>query len=233
MASGRDNAVKRKLFIYDKNSDKSDISSETDDSVRDKDYFNNSSSSSFNNNRYRRIFCSEYNIGFNIPTSDTCATCDEYNILLDTHKSDKNKLKEIKTNLKLHQRQAEGMQTNMKNEIQRSKNENDLEVICFDLQQALPIPQLTVGKAFYLQKIWMYNLGIYDGKTGKSFMNMWTEDVAKRGSDEIASCLLKFIKEHFPTPSKNLLVFTDNCGGQNKNWTIMTLWFHLVRSKVY
>lgn len=183
--------------------------------------------------RYRRIFCSEYNIGFKLPKSDTCATCDEYNTLLDTHKGDENKLKEIKTNLDLHQRRAEAMQTNMKNEIQRSKNENDLEVICFDLQQALPIPQLTVGKAFYLRKIWMYNLGIYDGKTGKSYMNMWTEDVAKRGSDEIASCILKYIKEHPPTPNKHLIVFTDNCGGQNKNWTIMALWLHLVRTKVY
>lgn len=183
--------------------------------------------------RYRRIFCSEYNTGFKLPKSDTCATCDEYNTLLNTHKGDENKLKEIKTNLDLHQRRAEAMQTNMKNEIQRSKNENDLEVICFDLQQALPIPQLTVGKAFYLRKIWMYNLGIYDGKTGKSYMNMWTEDVAKRGSDEIASCLLKYIKEHPPTPNKHLIVFTDNCGGQNKNWTIMALWLHLVRTKVY
>lgn len=79
----------------------------------------------------------------------------------------------------------------------------------------------------------MYNLGIYDGKTGKSYMNMWTEDVAKRGSDEIASCLLKYIKEHPPTPNKHLIVFTDNCGGQNKDWTIMALWLHLVRTKVY
>lgn len=45
MATGRDSAVKRKLFIYDENSDSSDISRETDDSVRDKDYFNSSSSS--------------------------------------------------------------------------------------------------------------------------------------------------------------------------------------------
>lgn len=45
MASGSGSAVKRKLFIYDENSDQSDISSEADDSVKDKDYFNSSCSS--------------------------------------------------------------------------------------------------------------------------------------------------------------------------------------------
>lgn len=184
--------------------------------------------------RYRRIFCNEYNIGFKLPRSDTCGTCDELHILLDTHKNDETKVADLKVMLELHQRRAEAMQTNLKLEIQRSKTENSLtSVISFDLQQALPIPQLTVGKAFYLRKAWMYNLGIHDGASGRGHMYMWTENVAKRGSDEIASCILKYLKDYPPVPNNNLIVFTDNCGGQNKNWTLMALWLYLVRTNVY
>lgn len=106
--------------------------------------------------RYHRIFCSEYNIGFNLSRSDTCATCHEYHILLGSHKDSEQKVQDIKISLELHQRGAEAMQTNLKNGMRRSKEENNLlDVISFDLQQALPLSQLTVGKAFYLRKAWM------------------------------------------------------------------------------
>ncbi|KAH1013035.1 uncharacterized protein LOC125505142 [Dendroctonus ponderosae] len=49
MASSRDNTVKRKLLNFDKTSVKSDISSEQDDSLWDKDYINSSSSSEDSN----------------------------------------------------------------------------------------------------------------------------------------------------------------------------------------
>lgn len=63
----------------------------------------------------------------------------------------------------------------------------------------------------------MYNLGIHQRNTGKGYMYMWTENIAKRGSYEIASCVLKYLKDNPPKLNKHLIVFTDNCGGQNKN----------------
>lgn len=181
---------------------------------------------------YRRIFCNQYNIGFKLPKSDTCESCDQYRILIDSNKSDEAKLKELQVQLELHQRRAEAMQTNMKTEIDQARKENNIHVISFDLQQALPIPDLTVGKAFYLRKAWMYNLGVHNCNTGKGFMYMWTEHIAKRGSDEIASAILKYINDT-ASQAEELIVFTDNCGGQNKNWTIMSLWLQMIREKKF
>lgn len=119
-------------------------------------------------------------------------------VMNSTSKSTLNvsKLKDLKTNLELHQRRAEAMQKSLKDDRETSKTAKDTLVLCFDLQQALPVPNLTVGKAFYLRKAWVYNLGIHDCTTGKGFMYMWPENIAKRGSDEVASIVYKHLQDH-------------------------------------
>ncbi|CAH0558686.1 unnamed protein product [Brassicogethes aeneus] len=181
--------------------------------------------------RYRRIFCNEYNIGFKLPKSDTCHTCDSLNILIRNEENNKNEeeVKKLKTQLELHHRKADAMQNNLKEEVKSAKANNNKLVIAFDLQQTLPTPSLTVGPAFYLRKAWTYNLGVHDCVTGKGSMFMWTESTAKRGSEEIASIILKYIFSRTATGQNELVIFTDNCGGQNKNWLIMSLWLQLVR----
>lgn len=51
-------------------------------------------------------------------------------------------------------------------------------------------------------------------------MYMWSENTAKRGSDEISSILYKHFKEN-RSEAKRLILFSDNYGGQNKNWPII------------
>lgn len=181
--------------------------------------------------KYRRIFCTEYNIGFKLPRSDTCKTCDSINIKLAAEKDDA-VIAQLKAELEAHQIDAQKMQDDLKKFIEQAKASGDYDVFIFDLQQALLTPTLTVGDAFYLRKALTYNFGIHDGKTGKGFMFMWSENVAGRGSDEIASCIWKYIKLCKPT-AKRLVIYSDNCGGQNKNWNLMALWRQLVLDGVY
>lgn len=182
--------------------------------------------------KYRRIFCTSFNIGFKLPKSDTCKTCDYLNLQIDDHKNNVEKLNKLKFELELHQRRSEAMQKNLSEEAEAAKLSGLTSVISFDLQQALPVPNLTVGPAFYLRKAWTYNLGIHDCVTGLGYMYMWPENVGKRGSDEIASILYKHFKINPPT-TKKLIVFTDNCGGQNKNWGILCLWQQLVKEGIF
>ncbi|CAH2009500.1 unnamed protein product [Acanthoscelides obtectus] len=177
--------------------------------------------------RYRRIFCSDYNIGFKLPKSDTCHTCDFLNNQMEANKENLEEFNEFKTQLQLHQTRALAMQDSLKKEVSDNAK-NSTCIISFDLQQTLPTPSLTVGPAFYLRKAWTYNLGIHDCVTGKGSMFLWAEPTAKRGSEEIASILLKYL-QGISSTKEHLVVFTDNCGGQNKNWVIMSLWLQLVR----
>ncbi|XP_072387218.1 uncharacterized protein [Diabrotica undecimpunctata] len=181
--------------------------------------------------KYRRIFCSEFNIGFNLPKSDTCKVCDSMNVKI-SNEADIEIAKTLKIDLELHQRRAQAMQDLMKKDTEEAKATGNAMVISFDLQQAMPVPNLTVGAAFYLRKAWVYNLGIHDCISGKAFMYMWPENIAKRGSDEIASILYNHFRTNRPTANK-LIVYTDNCSGQNKNWSLICLWQQLTIEGIF
>lgn len=68
----------------------------------------------------------------------------------------------------------------------------------------------------------MYNLTIHDCQSGLSTHCMWHEAVAKRGANEIASCLYKHITA-LPAETEHLILYSDTCGGQNKNSILISM----------
>ena len=61
---------------------------------------------------------------------------------------------------------------------------------------------------------------------------MWDETVANRGSSEVASCLSHFFETN-RTGAKSLVSYSDGCGGQNKNLTVLGLYSDLHLRGVY
>lgn len=178
---------------------------------------------------YRRIFCRDFNIGFVLPKSDTCKTCDESRVKIEALHLDgkEDEAKTIENNLRIHQIRAKAMQNLLKSKSEEIQP--GTLVITFDLQQALPIPKLTTGPAFYCRKLWLYNFGVHDCTNNQGYMFVWGEETGKRGSDEMCSALVKFLS--LKPDIENLIVFTDNCPGQNKNWAMMALWLQLIKEK--
>lgn len=50
---------------------------------------------------------------------------------------------------------------------------------------------------------------------GDVTMFVWDESVGSRGPQEIAFCLLYYVKNNVKT--KNVIMYSDGCGGQNRN----------------
>ena len=61
---------------------------------------------------------------------------------------------------------------------------------------------------------------------------MWNESVASRGSREVGSCLQSHIREMHTSATK-LVVYSDVCGGQNRNIYLVCMWMHVVASEDY
>lgn len=59
-------------------------------------------------------------------------------------------------------------------------------------------------------------------------MYVWDESLGSRGPQEIGSCILHY-KKNFVTSTK-LVMYSDQCGGQNRNIKMATLCNYIVAS---
>lgn len=146
--------------------------------------------------------------------------------------SDPSAKSQLMAQWELHKRKAERAYQELKEDTARAKMSVMLDVLTFDLQQALPTPMLKTSVVFYKRQMWVYNLGVHDCKSSKGFMCMWEESVASRGSQEIGSCLLKCF-QHRASSATHLVLYSDSCGGQNRNINLACMWLHVVASDDY
>lgn len=65
--------------------------------------------------------------------------------------------------------------------------------------------------------MWCYNLAVYDEVRKIGYMYFWCENVASRGSQEIASCLFEHFEKNLPKNTQKLILRSDTCSGQNRN----------------
>lgn len=176
---------------------------------------------------YRTVFTEEYNLRFRKPRSDTCDTCDRLKMESKTA-ADNTTKQQKEAMLRLHQARAEKAYVQLKEDTDRAKGDPTVVCLCFDLQQALPTPLLATGVVFYKRQLYTYNFCIHNTATNEATMFMWSEDVAGRGSEEIASCVGIYIEKlSEETDIQELILYSDSCGGQNKNFTMLAL-LHLL-----
>lgn len=76
----------------------------------------------------------------------------------------------------------------------------------------------------------MFNLGIHDAKTNNGYFHTWKENEAGRGAQEVGSCVIKFLDTHLQPEAEDLILWSDSCGGQNRN-RIMCVMLHHWLSK--
>ncbi|KAJ8882535.1 hypothetical protein PR048_014346 [Dryococelus australis] len=99
-------------------------------------------------------------------------------------------------------------------DMKKSKDTSaSLEVLTFDMQQRLPVPQLSHSQGFYQRQLWVYYV---------------CSCVLHR---EVASAILKVLNELRKKkilPVNELILWSDGCTGQNKNF-IVALWSYAIQ----
>lgn len=105
------------------------------------------------------------------------------------------------------------------------------KVYTFDMQAVLTTPCSAVSPmcTYYSRKFATYNCTFYDMVTKEGYCFVWNETDGQRGSDEVGTALLTKISE-LPSSVKNVILFCDCCGGQNRNRFIASLLVYVNRN---
>ena len=144
----------------------------------------------------------ELSLKIHTPSTDCCATCDE---LKHSGQLDK---------LQTHHKWVEDARRKFKEDCSKPYT------VSFDMEKTLPLPYIQTNKVFYLRQLWLYNEGFNHTVNNQAYyMYCWTEGTAKRGSVEVISCMLKFLRSIASTWPE-LVLWSDTCGGQNRNFNM-------------
>lgn len=182
---------------------------------------------------YRNIFNSNFNLCFGYPRSDTCTTCDRHSanvrcidleIANSNNDIDRNalieKLRQAENKIKLHKIKASVFYKRKRTAKRKSRQLNNFEAICMDFGKNLPIPNLTTNDIYYKRQLSFFSFNIHILSDNRVFYYTYNESVGKKGSDAVISILHHFIRTNLDSNVRDLHIFCDSCGGQNKNYSV-------------
>lgn len=159
---------------------------------------------------FRRTFNYDFNLAFKRRKADTCKRCDE----LKTNARDM----DVSAEIQHHDESVSRVKQIFLDDISLGLESNErIQCFTFDLQKTLETPSLSTSVAYYKRQLWTFNLCVYDEIHRIAYMYIWSENVASRGAQEIGSALLYHFKHNLPAPTDHIILYSDSCGGQNRN----------------
>ncbi|KAJ8676766.1 hypothetical protein QAD02_012553 [Eretmocerus hayati] len=168
---------------------------------------------------YNKIFNEEFNISFFKRKKDSCDVCDGHK-----NASAQDKIK-LEKNFQEHV-QNENFARALKAadaEFAKKNKGGTTCVACFDFQKVLNTPQSTSSSLYYKRKLSVYNFTVYDIGNHQGWCYVWSEYDAKKGGNEVASCLFQFFGARRDKGVTKFLLYCDNCTGQNKNSIVFAM----------
>lgn len=171
---------------------------------------------------FNRIFNTDFNISFFIPKKDQCDLCESY----------KNSDEEGKQ--KLHEKYDQHLKekTLARTEKDNDKNRSDGTIVAvYDLQAVMQVPKGQVSLFFYKSRINCLNFTVSDLNAKNVVCYFWDETEGARGAVEIGSCILDYVKavlDQNPEKEIDLIFYSDNCCGQQKNKYLLSVYAYAV-----
>ncbi|CAH0404462.1 unnamed protein product [Chilo suppressalis] len=165
---------------------------------------------------FRKVFVTNFNIGFGSPRQDVCSTCLQLSERIKVEKDAAEKVR-IMTELRIHKLRAKAFFKLLQ------KEENHEILLSFDCQKNLPLPKIPDQSVYYSRQLYFYNFTIVKGSSHNTlnkdnvFTYTWTEEVAAKGSNEICSAVIHCLNNLDVTNKEKIRLMADGCAGQNKN----------------
>lgn len=166
---------------------------------------------------YRR-FLRAQPYSFRKPRTDVCDYCAVLKQKIKQHKN--SRIFDVK--LRVHERQVAKYKEIKGELLKKHAGDQNVLILEFDFAQNLPFPRLNVTSQFYKRLFWMYILNIHNHCTGQSAMYYYTEKEGKKNANAICSMMYDYIGKNMSDEVQKIYLFSDSCGGQNKNYTVVS-----------
>lgn len=136
----------------------------------------------------------------------------------------------LESTRKEHLDEAERIYAEKRADKQKAQQTENMCVISVDMQKCLPPPCLKNSQSFYKRKLWTLNETIYDSTQTKGYAFMWNEADGARGANEVVSCIARFLREYMDAPLERVIIWSNNCPGQNRNVIVILAYWYIVHN---
>lgn len=171
---------------------------------------------------YRKIFNTKFNLGFFLPRKDQCELCNRWK-----KASDNQERLQIVREYGAHLRNKKAV-NKLKNDDKISAATDSTKcVAAFDLQKVLTCPRSETSLFFYRNKLSIFNFTVFDLCLREGHCFIWNETEAKKGANEVASNLVKFIELKLEKGCRHFFFYSDGPSGQNRNRMVFSMYLIL------
>lgn len=168
---------------------------------------------------FTKIFNKYFNLAFGTPRTDVCSFCLRHKHLLKVEKNDQKKA-EIRALLRTHKLRCKAFYTLLK------QREPGVKTFAGDCQQNQAMPKIPDQASYFSRQLNYYNYTMAESvgvKEMNDFGYTWSEDQAKKGSNQIASAMCHRLMNTNYDGTHTVRLFADGCGGQNKNVQVLCM----------
>ncbi|CAG5053635.1 unnamed protein product [Parnassius apollo] len=162
-------------------------------------------------------------MSFFVPKKDQCLVCPKYNRANADEKAN------LIQNYEDHIERKRACYAEKAKDKERAEKEPNFLSATFDLQAILQNPSTEVGLLYYTRKLTVYNLTLYESALpNEAYCFVWTEVHGKKGSSEVGTILAHYLTNCIPENVTEVSLFSDTCGGQNRNQFIAALLLRVI-----
>lgn len=169
--------------------------------------------------KYLDIFNHDYKLSFGQPKVDVCGEYESFATKLNNKFLNPSAKRVIEAERAVHIRRSKKFYSAMKND--RNENADSVLSLVFDYMMNIPLPKTPVQEAFYLRQLTVSVFCVHNIRTNKARMYVYHEQEGRRSPNKVCTFLMDAISQEMEArPDRHyttLHLYSDNCGGQNKN----------------
>lgn len=171
--------------------------------------------------QYRDVVNKNINLSFHQPKKDQCHVCHSYKHSPITP--------EVKENFENHINNKKLSRSLKQKDKHDSQNNPKIFCATFDLQKVLLAPSGEISLFYYCKRLKVHNLSVFDVGNLVGTCYLWNEQIAMKGSNEIASCVYDITKLKTKEGCDDFKFWSDNCTGQNRNRIMFFMYLYAAK----